>query len=580
MIFYDFEVFEYDWLVVLLDSKTKSEKVIVNDKDELEKFYQANKYDIWVGFNNKGYDQYILKGILCDFKPKKISDFIITDGNPGWKFSSLLNRVYSIQYDLMNSLNKGLKTYEGFQGRNIKESSVPFNLPRKLTKEEIEETIKYCRADVINTYDLFFETIDDFKAHRDLVMMAGGNLRNLSKTKTQLSALILEAKETARDDEFDIYFPDNLKIKKYKKILNWYKSEDSRKYYKTQKNKNIRSKVKKVKNDFIAFVCGVLHIFGWGGLHGAKKKYHGKGYFILADVTSLYPTLMIIYDLLSRSCSMRGKEKYKDIYHTRIDLKAQGKKAEQAPLKLVLNSTYGAAKDKFNALLDPRNANLVCLFGQLFLLDLMEQLEDHVEIIQSNTDGILFKLDPRDFDIVDDICYEWETRTGLKLEFDQYQEVFQKDVNNYLLIDLYGKVKAKGAYVKELDKLDYDLPIINKAMRAYMIDKIPVEETILSCNDLYEFQMVTKLSSKYDYAVHGSKILKERVIRSFASTRESDGPIRKKHSETGSYEKISLTSDHNFINNGDVRNLKCPAYLDKTYYIEIAKKRLEDFGVI
>lgn len=196
-------------------------------------------------------------------------------------------------------------------------------------------------------------------------------------------------------------------------------------------------------------------------------------------------------------------------------------------MKLVLNSTYGAAKDKFNALLDPRNANLVCLFGQLFLLDLMEQLQDYVEIIQSNTDGILFKLDPRDFDIVDDICYEWETRTGLKLEFDQYKEVFQKDVNNYLLIDLDGKVKAKGGYVKELDKLDYDLPIVNKAMRAYMIDKVPVEETILSCNDLYEFQMVTKLTYKYDYAVHGSKILKERVIRSFASTRESDGPIRK-----------------------------------------------------
>src|SRR5699024_6497278 len=184
---------------------------------------------------------------------------------------------------------------------------------------------------------------------------------------------------------------------------------------------------KRVKNDFITQVCGVPHVFGWGGLHGARKKYHGKGYFILADVASLYPSLMIIYDLLSRSCSKRGKEKYEEIYHTRLDLKAQGKKAEQAPLKLVLNSTYGAAKDKFNALLDPRNANLVCLVGQVFLIDLMEKLEDYVDIIQSNNDGILFKLDPRDFDIIDDICYEWEKRTGLKLEFEQYKEVFQKD---------------------------------------------------------------------------------------------------------------------------------------------------------
>lgn len=578
MIWYDFEVFEYDRLVVLLDSKTKSEKVIVNNKEELEKFYQENKFDIWIGFNNKSYDQYILKGILSGFNPKKISDYIIIDGKQGWKFSTLFSRIYTIQYDLMNSLNKGLKTYEGFQGKNIKESDVSFNIPRKLNKEEIEETIKYCRTDVINTYELFFKTLDDFNAHMDLVKMAGGNLKYLSKTKTQLSSIILEAKMNERDDEFDLYLPDNLKIKKYKNVVEWYKSEESRRYYKNTRTK--RGKIKKSKNELEVLVAGVPHVFGWGGLHGAKNMYHSKGYFILADVASLYPSLMIVYNLLSRSCSQTGKKKYEEIYHNRLKLKAEGKKKEQAPLKLVLNSTYGASKDKYNQLLDPRNANLVCMFGQLFLLDLIEQLEDYVEIIQSNTDGILFKLDPKDFNVVDDICYEWEVRTGLNLEFDQYKEVFQKDVNNYLLVSVDGDVKAKGAYVKELNSLDYDLPIVNKAIREYMVNKIPVEETILSSHNLYDFQMVTKLSSKYDYAVHGSKKIKERVIRSFASTRESDGALRKKHSTTGSYEKISLTSDHNFINNGDIRNVRTPNYLDKNYYTNLAKKRLEDFGVI
>ena len=578
MIWYDFEVFEYDRLVVLLDSKTKSEKVIVNNKEELEKFYQDNKFDIWVGFNNKSYDQYILKGILSGFNPKKISDYIIIDGKQGWKFSTLFSRIYTIQYDLMNSLNKGLKTYEGFQGKNIKESDVSFNIPRKLNKEEIEETIKYCRTDVINTYELFFKTLDDFNAHMDLVKMAGGNLKYLSKTKTQLSSIILEAKMNERDDEFDLYFPDNLKIKKYKNVVKWYKSEESRRYYKNTRTK--QGKIKKSKNELEVLVAGVPHVFGWGGLHGAKNMYHSKGYFILADVASLYPSLMIVYNLLSRSCSQAGKKKYEEIYHNRLKLKAEGKKKEQAPLKLVLNSTYGASKDKYNQLLDPRNANLVCMFGQLFLLDLIEQLEDYVEIIQSNTDGILFKLNPKDFDVVDDICYEWEVRTGLNLEFDQYKEVFQKDVNNYLLVSVDREVKAKGAYVKELNSLDYDLPIVNKAIREYMVNKIPVEETILSSHNLYDFQMVTKLSSKYDYAVHGSKKIKERVIRSFASTRESDGALRKKHSTTGSYEKISLTSDHNFINNGDIRNVRTPNYLDKNYYTNLAKKRLEDFGVI
>ncbi len=578
MIFFDFEVFEYDWLVVLFDSKTKSENVIINDKEKLEDFYQENKFDIWVGFNNKNYDQHILKGILCGFNPKKISDYIITDHKNGWGYSNVMNKIYTIQYDVMNSLNKGLKTYEGFQGKNIKESDVAFNIPRKLTQDEIKETIIYCRSDVINTYELFIKTIKDFKAHMNLVKMAGGNLKYLSKTKTQLSSIILQAKQTIRDDEFDVFVPDNLEIKKYKKIVDWYKSDDSKRYYNRVKKKN--GDYKNEENRLEISVAGVDHVFGWGGLHGARKKYHSKGYFILMDVSSLYPSLMIKYNLLSRSCSRNGVKKYEEIYHKRLELKSLGKKEEQAPLKLVLNSTYGAAKDKFNALLDPRNANLVCLFGQLFLLDLIEHLENDSKIIQSNTDGILIKVNPKDFEKIDDIAYEWEKRTGLTLTFDQYKEVFQKDVNNYLLVDLDNEVKAKGAYVKELNSLDYDLPIINKALRNYMIDKTPVEETILSCNNLYEFQMVTKISSKYDYALWGSKKLKERVIRSFASTNKNHGDLRKKHSETGSYEKLSLTSEHNFIDNGDIKNIKVPEFLDKNYYINLAKKRLEDFGVI
>lgn len=412
----------------------------------------------------------------------------------------------------------------------------------------------------------------------NLVKMAGGNLKYLSKTKTQLSSIILQAKQTIRDDEFDVFVPDNLEIKKYKKVVDWYKSDDSKRYYNRVKKKN--GGYKNEENRLEISVAAVPHVFGWGGLHGARKKYHSKGYFILMDVSSLYPSLMIKYNLLSRSCSRNGVKKYEEIYHKRLELKSLGKKEEQAPLKLVLNSTYGAAKDKFNALLDPRNANLVCLFGQLFLLDLIEHLENNSEIIQSNTDGILIKIDPKDFEKIDDIAYEWEKRTGLSLTFDQYKEVFQKDVNNYLLVDLDNEVKAKGAYVKELNSLDYDLPIINKALRNYMIDKIPVEETILSCNNLYEFQMVTKISSKYDYALWGSKKLKERVIRSFASTNKKHGDLRKKHSETGSYEKLSLTSENNFIDNGDIRNIKVPEFLDKNYYINLAKKRLEDFGVI
>src|SRR5690606_29334060 len=136
-------------------------------------------------------------------------------------------------------------------------------------------------------------------------------------------------------------------------------------------------------------------------------------------------------------------------------------------------ATYGAMKDKFNNLYDPRQANNVCVGGQLLLLDLIEKLENHCQLIQSNTDGLLIKLHrEEDFDLIDDICYEWEQRTRMTLEFESYRKVFQKDVNNYVIVDFEGNYKSKGAYVKKLDNLDYDLPIVNKAIVDYLLKGI------------------------------------------------------------------------------------------------------------
>lgn len=56
MLFYDFEVFKYDWLVVVLDMQNRKEHVIVNDAEALEALYEANKNEIWAGFNNRHYE--------------------------------------------------------------------------------------------------------------------------------------------------------------------------------------------------------------------------------------------------------------------------------------------------------------------------------------------------------------------------------------------------------------------------------------------------------------------------------------------------------------------------------------------
>jgi DNA polymerase elongation subunit (family B) len=142
---------------------------------------------------------------------------------------------------------------------------------------------------------------------------------------------------------------------------------------------------------------------------------------------------MIEYDFLTRNC--KDKKKFKQIYDKRVELKKAGKKKEQAPYKIILNSTYGICKDKYSNAYDPRQANNVCINGQLMLLDLLEHLEGHAEIIQSNTDGIILQVEdnPHAIQTMKDICQEWMDRTKMGLGFDEIDEIWQKDVNNYIV---------------------------------------------------------------------------------------------------------------------------------------------------
>lgn len=567
LLFYDFEVFKYDWLVVVADMEKHKIHKICNDPDELEAFYKDHAGDIWAGFNSRHYDQYILKGILCDFNPKEINDFIIVKGEPGWKYSSLFRDIPLWNYDVMLGTDRGLKSFEGFMGNDIKETDVPFDIDRKLTDEEIKQTFKYCQHDVLQTAEVFmkrkeeFDTVMYFIKHFELPM------DDINKTKAQLAAKILGGNRKGQiyDDEFDFPILDTVRLTKYGYIAQWYKNPVNHDYSKKQE----------------VMVAGVPHIYSWGGGHGAIPKFHAKGIFIIIDVTAYYPSLQERYEIGKRV--MDKWENFLYIHHSNIEFKKKGDKKARLPFKIMDNAISGQMKQQSSALYDPMSNNTICINGQMMLLDLVEKLEPHIKrLIQNNTDGILIELNDydRDFDLIDDIVYEWEHRTGMTMEFDTFiGEIFQKDVNNYLLIDREtGDMKCKGAYLKYLNDLDYDLPIINKAMKAYMIDGVDPEETIRECNDLREFQLVSKISNKYTHILYGNKPIKEKCIRIFASVRGSDPGVKKVHAKTGKAQKIQNSPEHCFIYNDDVKGAPVPDKLDRMWYINLTKKRLEDFG--
>lgn len=562
MLFYDFEVFSHDWLVVIKDTDSRTTHKIVNDVEALRELHEKNKNNIWIGFNSRSYDQYIFKAILLGMDPKKVNDHIIVEGKGGWEYSGLFRKVQLYNYDIMTDKFKGLKQLEGFMGNDIRETTVSFDIDRKLNPKEIEEVLFYCEHDVTQTMQVFINRKEEFESHMSLIKAFKLPLNYINKTKAQLSAIILEADKKEHDDEFSITFVDTINIKKYSHILGWYQNSLNRDYKKSLKIE----------------VAGVEHIFGWGGLHGARTKYKDEGIFVNSDVGSFYPALMIEYDFLSRN--VRDKNKYREIRDTRLVLK-KNKDPMQLPYKIVLNSTYGASKDKYNNLFDPLMANNVCINGQLLLLDLIEHVEAAIPgalLIQSNTDGVMFKLPNESYiEIYKEIAKEWETRTRMDLEHDIIKKVVQKDVNNYIIVMDNEKVKSKGAYVKKLNSLDNDLPIVNKALMDYFIEGIPVKTTIDNCNDLIMFQKVVKASSKYKYALHGDKIIKEKILRVFASRSRNDPGIYKLKKDKETPDKIAGTPERAFIENGDIKGVLVPRKLDKQWYIDVANKRIKDF---
>lgn len=562
LMFYDFEVFKYDWVLVAINPIEKTEDVIVNDRQKLIELYEMSKSYIWIGYNSRNYDQYILKAIILGMNVKRINDYIIKDGLKGNQIDRGFQRVQLYNNDCMQQMN-GLKTLEGFMGNDIRETTVDFDIDRKLTVEELDRTIQYCRNDVEQTMKVFLKTKSDFDAQMDLIKTFNLPMENIGLTKAQLTANILQCKKPIdeRYDEFDLQIVDTLKIEKYTEVVEWFK---------THKNYGYSLKTN---------IAGIPHVFGWGGLHGCHKEpIHRKGFLLHIDVTSYYPTLMIEYDFLTRNC--RKKELFKDIYNKRVELKKQGKKKEQAPYKIVLNGTYGICKDPYSKAYDPRQANNVCVNGQLLLLDLIEKLEPHCELIQSNTDGLIIQIDEKDFDLIDDICYEWEKRTRMSLGFDNVTEIWQGDVNNYIFRFENGKLERKGAYVKELNDLDYDLPIINEAIVKYLTENIHPEETIKNCNELKKFQKIIKVSSKYKFAYHNGQRLNEKTFRVFASKDYNDSYIGKQKDYGKTIEKFANSPSNCFIDNSNVNGKEVPLKLDKQWYIDLATKRIEEkFGI-
>ena len=583
LVSYDCEVFAYNWLVTFKDKETGIFTRIWDDNEALKACLDDET--IYIGFNSKHYDSYIIKAIVAGFSPqeiKQVNDFIIAGGQ-GWQ-CPLLNGIYFNfnNVDIRDDTQMGLslKAIEGHLGMSVKESSIPFDIDRPLTEEEKRETEFYCDHDVDTAEKLIDIRKDYLKNKINLGRLAGlDEVKAMGMTNAKLTAAMLKATKKPHDDERKYVYPDNLR-KEYipPEVFAFF----DRMYDETIPD----SELFKGKFNLMIGECPVT--LGYGGIHGAIPNFFWEETDTRGiwneDVGSYYPHLCTINGYTSRN--IPSPKIYEDILERRMQAKAAGDKHTANALKLVCNTTYGCLLNQYNDLFDPLMGRSVCISGQLYLLELAEHCFQEIEglrIVQLNTDGIMVECDKKDYDKLTEICKEWQSRTGFDLEEDTVIKIAQKDVNNYVEVQPGGKAKAKGGYlVKGIApagafNVNNSCVIVATALKEFFVNGTPVENTINDCEDIFQFQIIAKAGAKYKEAYHvvdGVKEPVQKVNRVYATADERYGKIYKVKSEDDSTAKIEMLPEHCIIDNDNQLSI---SDVDKSFYIEMAKKRVNDF---
>ncbi len=578
---YDIEVFEYDWIICARRPEEGSPWTVIHNDNYHLKEWLNNAPDILGGFYNKHYDDYVIMVMLnggSNVEVKRANDYII-GGGKGWEIPFIQYQKKPFKsFDLRDDIADpgiSLKAIEGNLKLPIVESSVPFDIDRPLTPEELEEVIKYCKYDVNSTVKLYWERK---KNYLDAKILAGGiygidPIDALGYTNARLSAEALKATYTERDDERDYVLPDNLDPKRIPKIiLDFFlqirdKSIPDAKLFgagKGSKGMTLDLMLKTSVGE-----CPVT--YAWGGVHGAKPcviiQETGDRVIINQDVGSLYPNSMINFGYTSRS--MEDPDAYEKLVKLRLEYKGKAKAvnklivaklggswyhdfsdedaegntffneekaragtdeetykqiqeyqdydAKQASLKLIINTCYGAMLSKGNGLNDRLGGRSVCITNQLAMSILISDLAKAcktIDFVNINTDGIMFTIDKKEVDLSERIVSSWCQLTGFTMERDDFYRVIQKDVNNYIGIYKDGHFKTKGGYVSLYEGGNFktnSLQIIHKAIVDYLVKGIDPEVTIKECKDVTAFQQIIKTGGTYQGSYHYINGIREPV---------------------------------------------------------------------
>lgn len=641
---FDFEVFPKWWCCTIgrypqdddIPESIKDEFIVITSdmtdaRDALLRVMCDRNY-VNMGYNIKYYDNIILNGVANGFTPRqlKILSDIVIDPECAYKdvehmrISDFARKKYNnfIYQDMMDDNTGSLKEKEACMQLDIRETTVPFD-KEDLTDEDKAEIISYNKHDVWASMMFYKVILKPFVASK----LAVGRVFNIpmdvcyKSTNAKLSALAIEAKRTSFPDATrqDIVIPAELKN-----------------YITYSLPSSVVNRLCSSPEKFEVELFGNDVSYSNGGIHSVpcrpaeikvKSKFPawfvhvkaGDGWSLInVDAGSFYPNLMVAWKGLSRA--VKDPQKFAGLIKARLDLKSvigpfedkYGTHPELAPVeeyenyinskeqsqayKLILNTTYGASGNKYLDLYDPYMTTYTCRLGQLLLTALANNLynqigKDNIKIVQTNTDGILVYIRDEYKGLMEEIGHEWERISHIPLEFENEYQIWQRDVNNYIMGKQNGRVKTKGGFfVTDMQQPGYnrvrplDCYVCREAMIEYIAHGKDIVEHIYNESDISKF-VVTCHKGSF------SGILREftdgrpdeilhKVNRVYASLNKKLGMIFKtKHvkGELKKYKAPGCPAHCELINdtllNYDINKLRDD--IDYMWYIEQTLEMLD-----
>lgn len=446
-------MFTFYWLFQKKDSwlavfKTDDKIMYATDKESLEKALSSVHYLVSYGNYQKS-DKFLTK--------------ILSDGK-----STFLQKYLSI--DLSQ------------EARSCTIEEIGFNLRMTIKARTPEE---YCLQRIAICEAIFLEREEYLETKFEIVKEFQLKPRSIMKTRASLAAEILQAKKMPKRPnvlffEFDQYVPFS---ELPERLVHFYQSIKDR--YKN----TLEEKLKQEK--FKMTLANLTHSFGVGGVHAAKEKYKGKGHFLLIDVKQFFPSIIQNNQLLS--VGVKQPKTFDELYNKKVQ-------TGKLTYKILINAINGSMNNPYSALYDPQKFYSVTVNGQLIITHLIQVLESFFEeLIQTNTDGILIRINPIMEPLIRDLLDLWYKQLHLQVSITKINRVWQKDVNNYVFEKEDGQMIRKGIFAKPT-YLSNSTPVIYEGIFESVVNGVKPQKFIIDRykkGRLEEFYFIGKLQGDF-----------------------------------------------------------------------------------